>query len=113
MSPKLTTAPRAGVPGRAQAARRARRSMNPGRVHPPSFPRSAWERTAGTLRVAGSARRITGPARDAERPGRHSHAERGNEATLPKKALPMVHLREGHVAGQPERGRVEAGDQAL
>jgi hypothetical protein len=31
-----------------------------------------------TLRVVGSARRIRW---DAERPGRHSHAERGNEGT--------------------------------
>jgi hypothetical protein len=42
----------------------------------PSFPRSAWERTAATLRVASPR---GGESRAAERPGVRSHAERGNE----------------------------------
>jgi len=49
----------------------------------PSFPRSAWECLCGrsASRVAtGQYARL----RDAERPGLHSHAERGNEGAIPR-----------------------------
>ena len=58
-----------------------------------SFPRSAWERTGATLRVADLNPGVTYPVslgatawdrwRDAERPKTRSHAERGNEEGKP------------------------------
>src|SRR5437762_11426788 len=50
----------------------------PPRDRDPSFPRSSVGMPSSTLRVA---RLASLSAEDAERPGRHSHAERGNEGT--------------------------------
>jgi hypothetical protein len=64
-----------------------------------SFPRSPWECLPGrsAARVIGGP--ASGPLRDAERPGRHSHVKRGNDEGVgrpsgrqgrPKPALPPV-----------------------
>jgi hypothetical protein len=45
-----------------------------------SFPRSAWE--CRPRRSASSAIQPCRSEEDAERPGRHSHAERGNECKI-------------------------------
>src|SRR5438094_5517421 len=51
---------------------------SPPRDRDRSFPRSSVGMPSATLRVA---RLASLSAEDAERPGRHSHAERGNEGT--------------------------------